>query len=311
MVPRVSVVVPNYNQGRFLRERFRSILDQTEQDYEVIYVDDASTDQSREVVRELSGDPRIRAVYRTTNSGTAFSPWNEGVGLARAAYVWIAEADDSADPRFLEKLVPVLDRNPSVGLVHCQFLRVDERGEQTDLSDLWWGELDPVRWTRDFVGPGREELRFLGCWNVISNASGVLLRRDVYRRVGGADESMRLAGDWLLWMKMLLVSDVGFVAMPLNRWRWHPATARERSARDGREWSEVSRVLAFYAEQTGSSQRAVESAYHLRKGGHAIDARQPALALRHALASLRGTPLGRAHWRLVLRALAAWYGAHG
>jgi len=303
--PKVSVVVPNYNHGRFLRQRLQSVFTQTYRDFEVIYLDDASTDDSNDVFREFAGQPGVRAVYGTRNSGSPFGQWNKGVALARGEYVWIAESDDAADPRFLETLVPVLDRHPAVGLVHCGFRRIDERGETTRDSEGWWSELDPVRWARDFVGPGRDELAFLGRWNVISNASGVLLRKDVYRRVGGADESMRLAGDWLLWIQMLLVSDAAFVARPLNLWRWHPATLREQAVRSGVERREIARVLRFYAARTGASARAVESSYHVDKGRAEVRAGRVARALGHASAALRLRPLDRDGWRLMLRALAA------
>ena len=304
--PKVSVIIPNCNHARFLRQRMRSVLDQTYQDFEVAYLDDASTDDSNQIIGEFLGDPRIRALYNTSNSGTPFAQWNKGVALARGEYVWIAESDDSADPRFLEKLVPVLDQCEAVGLVHCQFWMIDEKGEKKSDSDMWWRELDASRWTHDFVSPGHEELKYLGCWNVISNASGVLFRKNVYVKVGGADEGMRLAGDWLLWMKMLLVSDVAFVAMPLNHWRWHPTTVRARSLHSRMEQEEIARVLRFYAKQTGISPRAVQSTYHVRKGGHALAAGLPAVAIEHACASVRLRPIELSAWGVMIRALLVW-----
>lgn len=301
--PRVSVVVPNYNHARFLRERMRSVLEQTYGDLEVIYLDDGSTDDSCAVFREFAGDPRVRAERHAENSGRPFRQWNRGVALARGEYVWIAESDDAADRRFLEHLVPVLDRHPSVGFAHCQFRRLGERGDAADVAHLWWRELHPSRWSEDFVSPGREELAYLGRWNTVSNASGVLFRRTVYERVGGADEDMRLAGDWLLWIKMARVSDVGFVARPLNHWRWHAATARARASRTDVERREVTRVLRFYAAETGAPAALVESRYQVHRGWAALRAGRAGAALGHAGAALRRRPFRLEAWRLLIRAL--------
>jgi glycosyltransferase involved in cell wall biosynthesis len=301
--PRVSVVVPNYNHARFLRERMWSVLDQTHGDLELIYLDDGSTDESASVFREVADDPRVRAESNAKNSGRPFRQWNRGVALARGEYVWIAESDDSADLRFLETLVPVLDRHASVGFVYCQFRRIGERGGEPDVADLWWKGLHPTRWSRDFVSPGREELEFLGRWNVVSNASGVLFRRSVYERVGGADEDMQLAGDWMLWIKMALVSDVAFVARPLNHWRWHAGTARERAARSDVERREVAHVLRFYAAKTSTPVALVESRYRVHKGWALLRAGRAGAALEHAGGALWRRPLELETWRLLIRGL--------
>jgi glycosyltransferase involved in cell wall biosynthesis len=302
--PRVSVVVPNFNHARYLRERMRSVLEQTSGDLEVIYLDDGSTDESDTVFQEFAGDPRVRAERQPENSGRPFRQWNRGVALARGEYVWIAESDDTADRHFLEELVPVLDRHPSVGFAHCQFRRLGEQGESADVAHLWWRDLHPSRWSSNFVSPGREELEYLGRWNTVSNASGVVFRRSVYERVGGADEDMQLAGDWLLWIRMALVSDVGFVARPLNQWRWHATTARARASRSDVERREVTRVLRFYAAETGASAALVESRYRVHRAWAALRAGRTDAALEHIGIALRQRPLDLDAWRLLPRILA-------
>jgi glycosyltransferase involved in cell wall biosynthesis len=302
--PSVSVVVPSYNHARFLRRRVDSILGQTRQDFELLLLDDASTDGSAAIADEYAGDARVRVEHNRNNSGSPFPQWNRGARLARGDYLWFAESDDWAEPHFLERMVPVLERNPGVGLVHCQFRVVDEGGRQLRDPAAWWDDLDPTRWRRDFVAPGRDELRFLGDWNVISNASAVVLRRSVFLAAGGADESFKLAADWLLWIRMLTLADVGFVAEPLTSWRWHSGTVRERAARDGSEQHDVARALAAFAAATGTPVRTVEAGYHRRTAAHAIAGRDAAAARRHALASLVRAPGDLRVWRTALRALA-------
>jgi len=92
-MPAVSVIVPNYNHARFLRRRVETILAQTFQDFELILLDDCSTDDSRSVLRQYSSDPRVRLEFNEVNSGSTFKQWNKGVRLAQGKYIWIAESD--------------------------------------------------------------------------------------------------------------------------------------------------------------------------------------------------------------------------
>jgi glycosyltransferase involved in cell wall biosynthesis len=117
--PKVSVIVPNYNHARFLRRRIDSILAQTFKDFELILLDDDSTDESLTILRDYAGEPGIRLESNTVNSGSPFNQWNKGVRLARGRYIWIAESDDYADPRLLERLVRLLDENSAIGLAYC------------------------------------------------------------------------------------------------------------------------------------------------------------------------------------------------
>ena len=89
-MPKVSVIIPNYNHAQFLEQRIQSVLDQTYQDFEIIYLDDASTDNSNEVFAKFANNSRIRAIYNQTNSGSPFKQWNKGIRLAQGEYVWIA-----------------------------------------------------------------------------------------------------------------------------------------------------------------------------------------------------------------------------
>jgi cellulose synthase/poly-beta-1,6-N-acetylglucosamine synthase-like glycosyltransferase len=92
-MPKVSVIIPNYNHARYLRQRIESVVGQTYQDFEVILLDDCSTDESRSIIDEYARDPRVRIEFNQKNSGNTFKQWNKGVKLARGEYVWVAESD--------------------------------------------------------------------------------------------------------------------------------------------------------------------------------------------------------------------------
>ena len=228
-MPKVSVVVPNYNHARFLRQRLDSIVAQTFQDFELILLDDCSTDESRTILAEYARDPRARLELNEANSGSPFKQWNKGVRLARGKYVWIAESDDYADARFLERLVPVLDGNAKAQFVFCKSWQLGSDGELQGFAMTPYPEDKHDRWAADFAADGREECsRYMVRACYVQNASAVLFRRDAYEQAGGADESLRICGDWKMWCSLLLRGGMAYVAEPLNYFRMHGASARSR-----------------------------------------------------------------------------------
>ncbi len=249
-MPKVSVIVPNYNHARFLRQRVDSILAQTFQDFELVLLDDCSTDGSRSILREYASDPRVRLEFNDANSGSAFKQWNKGIRLAQGEYVWIAESDDYADPHLLERLVAVLESNPAIAYAYCRSWRVTEDDRKDGFGDFYLAYLDASRWTTDYCADGRDECRdYFIHQNAVPNASGVVFRKEIYERVGGADESLRLCGDWKLWAAMALTGKVAYVAEPLNFFRFHEATVRSRSTQASRDVAERLRVIRWILER--------------------------------------------------------------
>jgi glycosyltransferase involved in cell wall biosynthesis len=249
--PKVSVVIPSYNHGRYLTQRMDSIFAQTYRDLETIVLDDASTDDSRLKLLPYYGWLRGRVVVNAVNGGSAFPQWNRGIALAKGEYVWIAESDDAADPRFLETLVPLLDENPGVGLAYCASKLIDADGRPVGDSFGHTSDLDPERWNAAYINSGIDEIRrFLVRKNTIPNASAVLVRRSVLVRTLPIDSSFKLCGDWLHWAKVLLRSNVAYVPELLNFWRLE--TSNSRPLTPGLlEWREGQRIIRYLAESLG------------------------------------------------------------
>ncbi len=228
-MPKVSIIVPNYNHARFLRKRIDSVLQQTFQDLELILLDDCSTDDSRSILSSYAGNPRVKIEFNDANSGSTFKQWNEGVRLAQGEYVWIAESDDYAGPRFLERLVAVLDADPQVAFAYCRSWRVTADDQLDGFADFYLSWLDPIRWNADsdFCVEGRQECRnYFVRTNPVQNTSAAVFRKGVYELAGGADESLRMYGDWKLWTGMALAGKVAYLSEPLNYFRFHDTSVR-------------------------------------------------------------------------------------
>ena len=138
-MPKVSVIVPNYNYGRFLPQRLESILSQTFQNMEIILLDDCSTDNSQAVLSQYATHPLVsRIVFNEKNSGSPFAQWRKGIDLAQGEYVWIAESDDYCEPTLLATLVRALDQYPTASIAFAGAVLVDENGKPTGREFDYW-----------------------------------------------------------------------------------------------------------------------------------------------------------------------------
>lgn len=224
--PRVSVIVPNYNYAHYLPSRLRSILAQTYRPYEIIFLDDCSTDRSVEVAEELLGRGGIpyRVLRNDRNQGV-YRQWLRGLAEATGDLVWIAEADDDCSPLLLETLAPSFAR-PGVVLVYSQSRQVDDAGREIAPDYLGWTEdVDRTKWRDAYVRRGVEEIRdSLAVKNTIPNVSAVLMRKPNLAEIETDLLSLRNAGDWLVYVHLLERGDLAYVPASLNYHRRHGAS---------------------------------------------------------------------------------------
>ena len=247
---KVSIIVPNYNHARYLPQRVESILRQTYQDFELILLDDCSTDDSRSVLSRYANDTRVRISFNEANSGSPFKQWNKGVRLARGKYIWIAESDDYADVKFLERLVSLLDRDESTAYAYCRSWRVTEDGQLSGFEDTYIPYQGPRAWRNDYSVDGERECReYFVFINAVPNASAALLRKSAYDSVTGADGDFVLCGDWKLWAALALTGRVEYLSEPLNYYRNHQVTQRSRTGRQSVSVSESLRVVRWIMDQ--------------------------------------------------------------
>ena len=225
--PRVSVIVPNYNYGRLIESRLESIRKQNHPIYEIIILDDASNDDSVCRIESFCQRANLDAqVYiNKINSGSVFRQWVKGVHLASGDLVWIAEADDLADPCFLSELVPAFGKDEVV-LSFCQSKQIDGNGCLLADNYLAYTEDISDRWRQDHFIEGMDEIRTsLSIKNVIPNVSGVIFNRQALRhaleKIGEDLFNYQVAGDWLVYLHVLSQGQLYYSSKSLNSHRRH------------------------------------------------------------------------------------------
>ncbi|WP_181174931.1 glycoside hydrolase family 99-like domain-containing protein [Mesorhizobium sp. B2-8-9] len=266
-LPRISVVVPNYNYDRYLTRRLDSIVRQTVRPYELIVLDDASTDDSVKTIEQFLAtcDIPARLIRNERNSGSVFRQWMRGVEAARGDFVWIAEADDLADPDLLEKLLPAFERRDVV-MSYCQSRQMD--GDGRILSEHYLdyvSDIDRSRWAKPYVVDGRQEIgEALYLKNTIPNVSAVLFRRETLLEALGAGleeiASYRDAGDWVAYLRLLEKGGIAFHPQSLNSHRRHQSSVTRF---DVRHLQEIAKVQAETIARfhLGASAQSAATAY--------------------------------------------------
>ncbi|WP_160000497.1 glycoside hydrolase family 99-like domain-containing protein [Roseomonas sp. 18066] len=254
-LPGVSVVVPSFQSAAWLADRLGSIFAQTLAPAEILLLDDASTDDSVAVAERIAAAAgrALRVVRCPQNSGNVSRQWQRAAGLASQELLWIAEADDLADPRFLEVLATKLADDPQAAMAFCDSGAVDPGGRLLAPDRKpYAAALGDAGLLRDgaFDGPDFAG-RFLAPRNLVLTASAVLWRRDALRAAFAAagEEAFAFtcAGDWRLYLAACQGGGrVQYVAAPLARQRQHPDSVTASLAKD-RHLEEIARLHALIA----------------------------------------------------------------
>ena len=230
-MPKVSVIVPNYNHAPYLNQRIDSILNQSYQDFELILLDDCSKDNSRDILNSYKDHPKVhQVVFNDQNRGSTFKQWNKGVELAQGEYIWIAESDDWAEPKFLETLMYEFEQHPNVGLAYVASKGADGGGNLT-----YSNEIDNTGET--IVYPAKFYIeKFLSVDNSIWNASMMMFKQELFPTTEQQQlySTMKYCGDWFFY---LLVAEKGFdvleVKQTLNNFRVHINNVSNKAKTDG------------------------------------------------------------------------------
>lgn len=239
--PLVSIIIPNYNHSRYLKQRIDSVLNQSFQDFELIILDDCSTDNSCTVIEEYTSSNKVsHIVFNEKNSGSTFIQWQKGFSLAKGKYIWIAESDDYADLTFLEKLVSLLENNSDCQIAFSCSYTIDENGSV--LADDWDRNKMAKGIYSKFEGSEFIKARMLFN-NSIYNASMVVFRKSVLDKIDNRFMDFSYCGDWFFWYKICLQGTVIRYNEKLNYFRQHFSKVSPKAEALGKRFLEGKFVL--------------------------------------------------------------------
>jgi hypothetical protein len=216
-VPTLSVTVLNYNYGGYLPGCLDSILNQTFHDFELIVIDDCSTDNSLDVITPYLADPRVRLVAHQANVGYGGSLIEGTEAQSTGEFVTVISADDLVHrPDAFERQIGLLQAHPSATFCFSGYERfLHETGEVVKEQHSYAGDRlipGPV-FLRDYLT--RQQTQVLH--------SGTMLRKSAYLRAGGYRRDLRMTLDFAMWPVLALQGDVAYCDTPLYSYRTHAA----------------------------------------------------------------------------------------
>lgn len=261
LIPDVSVIVPTYNLEKYIAERIESILSQTIQDFEVIILDNCSTDSTYEVARPYAADPRVTLIRNPVNSGTPFKQWKLGSDLAKSQILWIAEGDDSASENFLEVLLPSFDDN-DVSMAFCPSIIMDSHGVKKP------GILDPYYavatfpFHRDDVvmdGFAAVEAGFGSICLIVNASSAIMRKSSVSAGLVVAADTYVMSGDWIVYLSALTDGKLYYSTRATNYFRRHTGSMVHRTEGTPVYFDERHRIASFVVNNFNISKRTFET----------------------------------------------------
>lgn len=205
---KVSVIIPTYNRAAYLGSALRSLFAQSYKNFEVIVVDDGSTDNTKDIIAAFS-DPRLKYFY-IPNGGPSRAR-NYGIRQTDGEAIAFLDSDDCWDSDKLEKQVDILTTSPKVGLVFSDYRYISERG--TVVMD------SALRSRYPELVPGIEMMHILEDCPITTDTA--MIRRSVLEKAGYFDEELIYAEDFDLWIRILLVSSIYFISRPMTSYRLH------------------------------------------------------------------------------------------
>ncbi len=244
--PRVSVIVPNYNCEQFLGPRLKSISNQTFTDYEILLIDDCSTDDSRRILSDFArNNPFTRLLFLEKNSGSPFAAWKHGIEAAEGELLWIAEADDWCESDFLDRVVRAFEVR-GTRLVYGRSVPVRVDGAVAGDYSRYLNRVAPGHWDASYSITAQSEINLaLGRRNTIPNASAVVVTRKAATKAIGAVQGFHLAGDWAFYVQAAFGGRVGYVHEAVNYHRRHHSTVTARIEGQSLYFKELASVGAL------------------------------------------------------------------
>lgn len=246
-MPKVSVIIPNYNHEFFLKQRIESVLNQTYNDFEIILLDDCSSDNSSKILKEYSNHSVVSHLHlNNKNSGSVFKQWIKGIELAKGDFVWIAESDDWASPHFIEETIKVFQENDDVGVVFTDSIKVNTEDKEIGVVSSQKEVFKDLCKENNRISV--ENLgEFLLEKLVILNASSVLFRKATFSEVNFDKlTTFKNLGDVFTYISIAIKYDIIFIPKQLNYLREFPERTTNLNFKNGILHYEKLDLLNYY-----------------------------------------------------------------
>lgn len=296
--PKVSLIIATYNRAALLPRAVNSVLSQTCDDYEIIIVDDCSTDDTQDVIRTFA-DPRVRPFRHEVNRGAAAAR-NTGIAQARGDYIAFLDDDDECTPNRLADQVSVLNSRPDVGMVY---------GWIEEINDVTGARRVP----KNIQNANRGRAAFYAALTGVSETASMFspcIRASVVREVGGFDERLATIGEDAIFMASVTqVCDAEYIPrIIIRKHENHKYDQLSQTASP----AAFDRFLQIHEEKFGDELRrrpSVLAGFYAASAAGLMRVRQPRRAIAYLLRAFRIEPVSAAnHSRLIYFGKAfIWY----
>lgn len=284
--PRVSVVTPTYNRAEFVAETVSSVLAQTMGEFELLVVDDGSTDNTREVMQPYLEDPRV-SYFVQENQGQSGAR-NTALSLARGDFICFLDSDNTWEPDKLEKQLAVMESHPEVDIVYGDFITINAKGEEISRDNM-----------RRYSG--RIAAQLLRDNFVTINTA--MVRRRCLDETGKFDDTERFATDYDLWLRFSAHYQFYYLPVYLARYRvMENQLSSDKTNRFRSNRRTLSRFIQRHPDAVSWPERLRGwSVFYARKARYEAAAGQGMSALLSALLSLGYWPWAGVGWRALFR----------
>ena len=234
--PKVSVIIPCYNGAKWISQAVESVLNQTYQEFELIIVDDGSTDNSKKIIDHYLLNGAVRYIQHKENKGIPTTR-NTGIKASKGQYIAFLDQDDLWLSRKLEEQVKLFekDKDRKIGLVFTDLLYFDSRGETFEGA---WPDRNVAKVLS--AKSRRDTLLQLFKENFISTPAAVMIRKkECFEKLGLLNEELYSADDYEFWFRIAGNFKIEYLDKPLVKKRLHENNAYEKYAKEGKVYQDL------------------------------------------------------------------------
>lgn len=286
--PRISIIVPTYNRAAFIEEAITSVLEQTESDWELLIVDDGSTDDTRSILEPFLSDTRIHYQYQQNQGQPAAQ--NKALESARGEFICFLDSDNAWLPRKLEVQLVAMKNNPDVDIIYGDNIKIDEHGNEIGRTSM-----------RRYSGNIASHLLKDNCVSV----NTTMTRRHCFDEMGGMNTERPVAADYDIWLRFSTKYRFLFIPEFFGRYR---IMADQISSDKRKRYDTNEKTIHDFLEQYPSAVTSQEaknglSVFYSRKAKYYAKRGDRQTAFQAIYRALSYAPSSKIVWRSVFRVI--------